>query len=75
MTEPLRVPIALQVLAALALLLALNEVAPGIVPAVLLLVALYLVLSNAGPFTQLMSGAVDSLGRALQGKRYAPSAH
>jgi len=72
MTEELRVPIALKVLLALAVLLALNEVAPGIAQAVLLLVALYLILKNAGPFGQLITGAVDSFGRTLQGRRYRP---
>lgn len=70
--EPLRVPLALKVLMALAVLLALNELAPGLAPRVLLLVGLYLVLKNAGPFGQLMTGAVDGLGRALQGDRYRP---
>jgi len=70
--EPLRVPVALKVLMALVVLLALNEVAPGLAPAVLLLVALYLVLKNSQAIGQLMTGTVDGLGRALQGDRYRP---
>lgn len=62
MVTPTRVPLALQLVMALALMFALNRVWPEILPAMLLLVALYLVLTHQAAVGALLTGGVERFG-------------
>jgi hypothetical protein len=66
MTEPLKVPTVLKIIIAIAFLLAMNEIAPGLPQAVLVLVALYLLLRHSAEIATLLSNAVDDFGGALR---------
>lgn len=61
----LKVPLAAKILIGIVLLMALNEVAPGLPVTVLLLVALYLVLSRPREIGALISSSTSSFNRAL----------
>lgn len=65
MSEPLRLPTAFRIGVAIALLLVLNQVAPGIPQAVLVLVGLYLLLKHSGRIATILADAVDDFDRTL----------
>lgn len=62
------VPNALKVLLAIGVLLAVNQLAPGIPQAVLVLVALYLLLLHSAEIGQVLNGAVNGLDATLRGR-------
>lgn len=64
--EPLRVPLAVKILLAVGLLFAINELAPGVAPTVLVLVALYLILSRSNTIANLVASTSRSFNSALQ---------
>lgn len=63
--EPLRVPTGVRIAVAIALLLVLNQVAPGIPQAVLVLVGLYLLLKHSDRIATILADAVDDFDRTL----------
>lgn len=65
MTPLLRVPLAAKILIGIVLLLGFNEVSPGLPQTVLLLVALFLVLSRSEQIGTLISQSADAFNRAL----------
>lgn len=60
------IPFAVKAVMALGLLLAIDKLAPGVVPTVLVLVALYLVLTKS-QLVEAATGALDSFNAALEG--------
>lgn len=64
-TGAIRVPTALKVGLAIAVLLVVNQFAPGIPGAMLALVALYLLLRHSDQIASLLAGAVSDLDRTL----------
>lgn len=65
----MRVPLAVQIVLALGLLLALNRLAPGVPQAILVLVGLYLVLTNAVEVGDLLAGTLGRFDRTLSRPR------
>jgi hypothetical protein len=63
--EPQHIPLAIRILAGVALLFALNEMAPGVAPSVLILVALYLILSQSAIVGSIVTGTTASLNRTI----------
>lgn len=61
-----RVPTAVKVGLAIAVLLVMNQVAPGIPAAILALVGLYLVLQNGDAVAAILADAVSDLDRTLR---------
>ena len=63
---PLKVPLAVKILIAIGLLVAVNEIAPGTPATVLILVAMYLVLSKSTQVGDVVRGASDSFNLTLR---------
>jgi len=75
MTGALRVPLAVKLLMGIGLLFALNELAPGVAPTVLVLVGMYLVLSRTTVITTLIQSSNRSFQAALGGPNAFDKAH
>lgn len=65
-TDAVRVPTAVKVGLAIAVLLVMNQIAPGIPAAIFALVGLYLILQNGDAVAAVLADAVDDLDSTLR---------
>jgi len=64
--DPLHLPLAVKLVAAVALLIAVNEISPGVAPTVLVLVALYLTLTRSEQVAAVVQKASTSFQATIQ---------
>lgn len=72
--DALRVPLAVKILIGVGLLVGVNELAPGIAPTILVLVAIYLVLTQTDKVNGLITGASAGFASKLRPSAADPRA-